>query len=677
MRTTYTNYLRPLAAFALAAMTALLTGCGAGGTPAATPTTTGPTAALLTLSAAPATVPSDNSAATTVTVTALSATNAAVPGVVVTLGTDTGIVGAQTVTTGTDGTATFTFRSGVTSLANRTATITASAGATAQLQVQILGSTLSIFSTTGSTVPNDASSFVDIVFIAKNAQGTALVGTPFTASWVTTSGGQLTLTPTSGVTDANGKFTVRATGVAGTLGTATMSATAAGSTASATINVTTAAGAFGISKTTNSTGGVINLNPTTVPMTIADALTVTVSAPVSVTTVRFTTTQGSWVGGTTTKDVAVTGGIAEAVLTQTAAGTANVLVADVAALTTTTDSLTVGVTAVTPYRITLTASPTVVAKSSGTSTGTSTLVAKVLDANNQPVGNAAVAFSMLNTTGGGESVSPPVAYTAAIPGSGLGLGEASATFTSGSLSSAATGVQVRATVQGTTVATEANLPTPVDVTPSGNDAAIVIGGTAGSITIGVASRIIVKDTTTYQLPMSVRVSDANGNPVANTTVNLSVWPIGWSTASFPCTADWGNPAGAPGTFGGAGDTTTTGTFLNEDVNENLIMDPGEDGYRKHYLTGLVEAAGGTRDGKLTPLNSDGGSVPPSVITDATGSATFNLEYVKDSAIWTIDRIRATTVVQGTEAISTRYVQLIASETDVTTTACYLTAPYRF
>jgi protocatechuate 3,4-dioxygenase beta subunit len=592
------------------------------------------------------------------------------------LGTDTGIVGAQTVTTATDGTATFTFRSGVTSLANRTATITANAGATAQLQVQILGSTLSIFSSTGSTVPNDASSFVDIVFIAKNAQGTALVGTPFTASWVTTGGGQLTLTPTSGVTDANGKFTVRATGVAGTLGTATLSATAAGSTASATINVTTAAGAFGISKTTNSTGGVVTVNPTTVAMTIADALTVTVVAPAGG-TVRFTTTQGSWVGGTTTKDVAVSGGIAEAVLTQTATGTANVQVADLASPTTTTDNLTVGVTAVTAYRITLTASPTVVAKSSGTSTGTSTLVARVLDANNQPVGNAAVSFSMSNTTGGGESVSPPVAYTATIPGGGLGLGEASATFTSGSLSSAATGVQVRATVQGTTVATEANLPTPVDVTPSGNDATIVIGGTAGSITIGVASQIIVKNTTTYQLPMSVRVSDANGNPVANTTVNLSVWPIGWSTATLPCTADWGDPAGAPGTFSGAGDTTTTGTFFNEDVNENLMLDPSEDGYRKHYLTGLVEAAGGTRNGKLTPLNSDGGSVPASVITDASGSATFNLEYIKDSAIWTIDRIRATAVVQGTEAVSTRYLQLIASETDVTATTCFLTAPYGF
>jgi pyruvate/2-oxoglutarate dehydrogenase complex dihydrolipoamide acyltransferase (E2) component len=107
------------------------------------------------------------------------------------------------------------------------------------------------------------------------------------------------------------------------------------------------------------------------------------------------------------------------------------------------------------------------------------------------------------------------------------------------------------------------------------------------------------------------------------------------------------------------------------------MDPGEDGFRKHYLTGLVEAAGGTRNGKLTPLNSDGGSVPQSVITDATGSATFNLEYVKDSAIWTIDRIRATAVVQGTEAISTRYLQLIASDTDVSPTSCFLTAPYSF
>lgn len=665
VRTTYTNYTKSLAALAFAAMAALLTGCGAGGTPAdTTPPDTGPTAALLTLSATPATVPSDNSATTTVTVTALSATNAAVPGVVVTLGTDTGVISAQTVTTGSDGTATFTFRSGVTSLANRTATVTASAGATAQIQIEIAGSTLSVFSTTGSSVPNDGTSPVDITFIAKNAQGVGLADTPFTASWVTTSGGQLTLTPTSGVTDVDGKFVIRVAGVTGTTGTATVSASAAGSTASAPINVTPVAGTFAISKTTNSTGNVIILNPTSVPMTIADQLTVTVAAPAPIADVTFTALQGSWVGATPdphTLVVPVVGGVAEAILTQSGAGQDNVEVRD-ATNSATNDSLVVGVTAVTPYSLTLTASPTVVAKTTATSSGTSTLTATVRDANGQPVGNAAVAFSMSNTTGGGESVSPVVAYTATVAGGGLGLGEAAATFTSGSLSSSATGVQIRATVQGTTVATEANLPTPVDVTPSDNDAAIVIGGTAGSIAFGISTAIEALSTTTYQLPMTVLVSDSYGNPAPNTTVNLSVWPVAWSTRTgTPCTVD--------------PDTATTGTFYGEDKNENLLMDSGEDGYRKHWASGTV-VAGGTLDGNLTPVNSDGGNVPSSVITDANGLANFELTYLKNRALWTIVRMRATAVVQGTESVSEHTFRLPAAEADAGTN-CYIDSQYSF
>ena len=282
---------------------------------------------------------------------------------------------------------------------------------------------------------------------------------------------------------------------------------------------------------------------------------------------------------------------------------------------------------------------------------------KVLDAAGQPVGNAPIAFSMTNTTGGGESISPVVAYTASIAGGGLGLGEASATFTSGSLSSAATGVQVRASVLGTAVVTETNLPTPLNATASGNDAAIVVGGTAGSIAFGVATLITVVNSTTYALPMSVLVADSNGNPVPNTVVNLSAWPIAWSTGiQLPCKVDT--------------DTATTGTFYNEDVNGSLILDAGEDGVRQYYANGTT-VAGGTLDVALTPINSAAGTLPSSVITDASGVANFNLTYLKTSAIWTVDRIRASTVVQGSAAVSQIILRLPAALADAgaTATAC--------
>lgn len=644
------EYFKSSAKFLLLGLLAALSGCGDGGTAPSANGAVITAASTIQLSATTTSVPSDNTGSTTITVTTLSATNAALPGIVVSLSTDTGIVSASSITTGSDGTATFTFRSGTASLANRTATISASAGATAQIPIQISGSTLSVFSTTGSSVPNDGTSPVTVTFIAKNAQGLGVASTPYTVSWVTISGGQLILDTTAGTTDSAGKFSVIVKGTGSGTGTATVSATAAGSTASATVTVSAVAGIFGIKETLNSTGSVVTTNPTAVPMKIGDSLTVTVSAPSSG-NVTFVTTQGTWVGsGTTSQTVAVAVGEASAVLQQTSAGQANVQVSDPVNPSTLTDNLTVGITAVTPYSITLTASPTIVGKGGGTST----LIAKVLDASNQPVGNAAVSFSMSNTTGGGESISPVVAYTAEISGGVLGLGEASATFTSGSLSSSAAGVQVRATVQGTTVVT--------NTAPSGNDTAIVIGGTAGSIAFGISTQIVSLNTTTYQLPMSILVADANGNPQASQTVNLSVWPVAWSTGTqTPCAADT--------------DTATTGTFYSEDVNGNLILDAGEDGTRNYY-SGGGPVAGGTKDKLITPVNSAAGSLPLSLTTDANGLANFNLTYLKASAIWTKVRIRATTVVQGTEAVSQTIFDLPAAKADAAPT-CLLTSPYNF
>lgn len=657
-----------------ASVLTLLASCGDGGTAPTGVTGVSTSAASLQLSATSTNVPSDNSGSITITVTALDASNAALSGIVVGLSTDTGIVSSPTVTTGSDGTVSFTFRSGTSSLANRTATITASAGATAQMQVQIAGSTLTVFSTTGSSVPNNGTSPVTVTFIAKNAQGAGLVSTPYTATWVTTSGGQLSITPASGTTDSFGKFSIDVTGTGSpAVGSATLTATAAGTSASATITVTPVAGTFGISQTSNSTGPVVTVNPTTVPMQLGDQLTVTVSAPTS-TNVTFVTSQGKWsVSNSTTQTVLVGSGTASAVLTQTASGQANVQVFDPASPTTLTDSLVVGITAVIPYRVALTASPTVVSKTIGTTTGTSTLVATVFDASGQPVGNAPVEFSMSNTTGGGESVSPVVAYTSTLAGGNLGLGQASTTFTSGSLSSSASGVQVRAKVSNTTVVT--------NTAPSSNDATIVIGGTAGSIAFGISTKLVELTTTTYQLPVSVLVADSNGNPQKNQTVTLSLWPIAWSTGSAPCAADpdgfvWNGVSWIAG---------NGGTFYNEDRNENLTLDevtPGtpEDGYRRYYNNGsattTMAPGTSTKDGLITPVNSAAGNIPSSVVTDINGVANFNLTYLKSSAIWTHVRMRASTVVQGTETLSQSIFTLPALKAD-TDSPCSLFPPYNF
>lgn len=127
------------------------------------------------------------------------------------------------------------------------------------------------------------------------------------------------------------------------------------------------------------------------------------------------------------------------------------------------------------------------------------------------------------------------------------------------------------TVAGTSIST--------DTSPSGPDAAVVIGGTAGSVTIGRATTVNVDPSgTLYILPMSVLVADANGNPVTNTTVSLSAWPIAFNANGTACSLLAAND------YFNEDDVSATPTFF-----ENLSLDAGEDGGRKRFPSGTVVA----------------------------------------------------------------------------------------
>jgi len=331
------------------------------------------------------------------------------------------------------------------------------------------------------------------------------------------------------------------------------------------------------------------------------------------------------------------------------------------------------------------------------------------------VGGAAVAFSIINPTGGGESVSPVIVYT-------NDFGVAQSTFTSGSLSSGGQGVTVHAEVVGSPAISD--------------EVQIIIGGTAGSVVIGRSTKIeSVQNNTAYKLPMSVLVLDSNGNPVSGAIVTLGTWPTqyavgGWAingTPPPPCipTARYTAPIttsnqisfkennanqdtitrgdggsfitdgflpGGPVTVSGSASNdgtytissvttptltlsaiddltdepapgnmvTLTGTsdvYPNEDGNRNLILDLGPPS----------EDANG--DGELTPPNSSSGAVPASVTTDETGVGNFDLIYLKAHAAWIESEITADVLVLGTETRSTLTFWLPFAEED----ACELPA----
>lgn len=678
------------AALLLATLIAVLPGCGDTLTdPAAAVTTTTATTAVasIQMSATPMTVKSDNSNSATITISAVSTGNAAVPDVKINLSADSGLLDKATVTTDATGMATATFSSGAVNKANRTATITASNGViSGLLPLQVVGSTLTL--NTSATALVSGGTPAPMTIDVLDAGGAAIAGTAVTLSQ--TGGGTVTVNPASGTTDANGKLVVSVTGA--TAGAVTLTASAAGVMASVNMTVTsTVASTFGISLLTRNAGaGVVPVTPKAAAMKIGDTLKVQVNAPAPIANVIFATTVGTYAEcNATVCMVTPVNGVATATLLTSVAGVANIEVRDAndpAKL----DTLTVGITAATPSYILLQATPTVLPRSVGTTLGYSKLLAMVFDSTGAPVGDVPVAFSIvpLSGTNSGETVSPVVVFTASTTQTGLDLGAAPATFTAGSLPSSAKGVRIRATVVGTTIETQdLDLPLPLGM-KSSFDAAIVIGGQAGSIAFGEATTMVDAGmfSTFYTFPMSVLVADSNGSPAPQgTVVNISAWPIAWTTgpAGYGCLPD------ADGfSFMGNGPEADVGTFLNEDVNENLILDAGEDGRRVYHATGTNVSppypwnphagmthtlwAAGTADGQITPQNSWGGTVrstnaadlPGTASTDANGLATFNLTYTKSAAYWIKTRIRAQTMVQGTPAVGQLEWRMVPSKPDV-------------
>ena len=635
-----TKSLRALNSLCAVALTLLLAACGGGGGTSSTSTSTStgtttqtPTASAITLSTSATNVASDNSGTVTITATVTDANNAAVANVPITFSADTGFLSVSSATSDTSGKATVTFSSGSASSTTRTATITATAsGKTSQIPIRIAGASLTLATTSTSLVIGGATSTVTVTL--KNASGALLPNQTVTISASGT--GSVTITPMSSTTDANGVITATVTGV--TSGAVTITATSVGETRTATVTVSGPSVAFQITAP--------SADPAANAASLGASVPVTVQAPSPTTSVTFVSTLGTWDGtGSSVITKAVVNGVVTANLQSTLAGVANIQVYDTQRQAALSGSRVVSYTAAvaSAYRVTLQSSPSVVAPTSGGNSGLSTLIATVTDAAGNPVGGASVAFSILNPTGGGETISPAVILTAAVASSTTTLGQAQATFTAGSLPSGAPGVQVRARVVGTSIGTSTS--------PSGNDATIVIGGTAGSVTIGVST--VISDSasgTIYTLPMSVLVADSNGNPVANTAVSLSTWPIAFNVGGDVCAASVtpvGSTtpiAGQPGTF-----------YFNEDVNENLIRDPSEVSSARTYYPAL---ANGTRvpstsfpsAAQLSPPNSAGGTLPGTVMTDASGVATFTLTYTKSNAAYIVDRIRARTLVQGTETL---------------------------
>jgi hypothetical protein len=327
-------------------------------------------------------------------------------------------------------------------------------------------------------------------------------------------------------------------------------------------------------------------------------------------TVNFSTTRGTLSASSVVTDA---NGRAQVTVQSSSSGPAGITAA-IAGGPSVTQQVTFA--ALTPATLILQANPGAVSPNTGGSTvNQSSLSALVRDSAGNPVSGAVVNFTAETDPSNG-SVSPGTATTGA-------NGTAVAQFIAGPLSTSNNGVTLRATVQSTAVT---------------GTTALTVNQQALFISVFTGNTIDNVDPTTYRKAFSVLVTDANGASVAGKSVTLSVLPTLYRKGSLvfsTATSSWAR-----------GVTTTC---ANEDADRDGILDGGED------LNG---------DGRLTPglpVSVD----TPTITTDSSGRATFNLLYGENMVPWLSVDITARTNVGGTESSKVQSYDLLGLSSDFT------------
>ncbi len=316
------------------------------------------------------------------------------------------------------------------------------------------------------------------------------------------------------------------------------------------------------------------------------------------TQINFAATRGTFPGGSS---ATTANGEATVRIRSNEAGLSTVT-ASSPALSRPSANLSLEFVAVTPARIDIQANPSTVPLDQQQA---SEISAVVRDANNNLVKNVTVEFSLVDQTGG--TLSSPTAVT-----NSQGLARIS--YSSSSQTSATEGVRVTARVRNTNIA---------DV------ALLTVGGRALGITLGTGSEVIVKDESTYQMTYTVVVADAAGNPVPNADFRLTLSPVAYYEGYFP-------------DLGGI-----TARCVNEDLNRNGILDPGEDTNGNNRLDPGPVAA-----------------LPPTVALDSDGAGQFLVTYAKDYGFFVEVEITGTARVAGSETTVKRRFVLPVAEDDV-------------
>ncbi len=552
-------------------------GGGGGGTPDA------PIPASVELFSSSSQLPSSPNATVSFTVSVKDAQNRAMPGQTVTFTANSGnLVGALPApTTGTAGQPV----TGVSltpggDRSKRDILVTATAGSVKQtMTVVVTGTTLSLVGDSSVLLGGTAS----FVVTARDSSGAPIAGATLTAS---SSIGN-SVTPSQLVTDSLGaaRFTYRANNS----GADTLSVRGLGATATAAVAVS--AEDFAFESPAAATSVAIGA-PRAVTVRLLSG-----GAPVAGRMVTFSTTRGAVSLASAVTDA---NGRASTDVSSTTSGPANI----VARAGNSQAVLALTFVATNPSSLVLQANPgAVLPNTGGGNNNQATLQATVRDAAFNPVADKVVNFTATSDLSNGTIT----------PGSGVtdANGTVAVQFVPGALTTGNEGVRISATVQGTSVTGTTSL---------------TVSGQALFISIGKGRLLGELSEPVYKKEFSVYVTDANGAPVANKPVTLSVYPTSYEKGEWLVAIPPGGTAekwvqGVAAECANE-DVRRDGLLMGQDFNNNGKLDPG--------LPVVV--------------------TPPTVTTDAGGFATFFLQYGKNYASWVDTVITARASVAGTESV---------------------------
>ncbi len=535
---------------------------------------------------------SDGSETATITALVLDEANNVMEDVPISFSADSGsLVITQPAVTGSDGTLTAALTPGG-NPTNRTITVTATAaGVTATINVSVVGTTVEILGS--PSLPVGQSNTYDVV--VSDAGGNPISGASVT---ITSSlSNTINATPLTTGLNGQGSFTLSANNP----GTDSLSAAALGAT-SAPLAVTMSADAFAFTAPAPSPTPEIPLN-TNQSVTVNWQVGAT---PVNGQPVSFSTTRGT-VAPNVTNTVA---GDATVNISATNAGPAVITATNTDGTTT---QLIVEFVATVPSTLELQASPLNI----GT-TEQSAITATVRDASGNLVKNQVVDFSLTDVTGGSLSVGQAVTDS---------VGRAQTFYTASTATSATEGVRIDATVQGTAVTDFVRL---------------TVAERELFLSIGTGNEIFEPNPAQYRVPYVVQVTDAQGNGVADATVQVSVlsrtYHKGFRVFALGASS-WS--------------TTITASCADEDVNRDGILQPAED----FNASGRIEA------GNIASISAQvtGGGT---LTTDANGFGFADLFYPQEYAYY-LDTILQATVadVGGTEFAEALNVTLTGAASD--------------